>query len=578
MKKRAQKGNVKQVMPAATETDTPEKIPEKEKPQTTEPSPQPELLPSEEKNPVPQPLRELETSGTHTSCWLPDAEPLPTGKLGEHFFADVVVVGGGIAGVTIAFNLVRAGLKVALIEDGHVGSGETGRTTAHLTAILDDRYTRLEKLYGEDGAKLIAESHRHAIDFIDLVVHNENIDCDFKRVPGYLFRHPTDDKDSLQKEYEAVTRAGLKANLRDDVPGIPHEKGPCLEVENQAQFHPLKYLQGLCNLILRDGGRIFTNTHAATIDENGVTTADGFSVRANYVVVATNTPVNNKYRMHLRQSPYRTYVIGARVRKEMLPYALWWDTGDQSEQSSTPPYHYVRQQPLDELFDLLIVGGEDHHTGESGDVPVEIGRYDLLEEWMRRRFEVENIMYRWSGQVLEPVDSLAVIGRNPGDADNVFIVTSTSGSGMTYGTIAGMIIPDLIRGNENRWTKVYEPSRFKLRRAGLFLQETVAGLFESLKTKKQYAVLSEVPKGEGKVVEIDGIKLGAYRDDTDTMHLVHAECTHLGCIIKWNPDEKSWDCPCHGSRFTHMGKVMNGPANKDLDYHTIRENGRTAVE
>lgn len=526
---------------------------------------------------TPQPSQERTTSGAHRTYWLDSVEPLSLPKLHENISADVVIVGGGITGLTIAFNLSRDGYRVALVDDGNVGSGETGRTSAHLSTVLDHRYFELEKKYGARNTKLIAESHRRAIDFIELLQQNEQISCDFKRIPGYLFRHPTDDLDVLQKELEAATRAGLSVQRLDQVPGMQHEKGDCLLFEQQARFHPLKYLYGLCQAAIEKGARIFADTHAATIDTKGIVTSDGYSITARHIVVATNTPVNNKIAMHLRQAAVRTYIIGARVRKGSVEDALWWDTGDQTKDGLTQPYHYIRLQPYDAEYDLLICGGEDHPTG-SGKKTANETRYDTLEKWLRRKFSIEDVVYRWSGQVMEPMDALACIGHNPGNEDNVYIITSASGSGLTYGVIAGMIIPDLIKGKRNRWEKLYDPARFKLRRAVLYVKQTIRAVLGSLKAKKQFPPLGEVKRGEGKLVEIDGNKLGAYRDNQNVVHLVSTACTHLQCTVHWNSDEKSWDCPCHGSRFSYKGKVMNGPANKNLEYHSINSEGRKAVE
>ncbi|CAN5887153.1 FAD-dependent oxidoreductase [soil metagenome] len=511
------------------------------------------------------------TSGSNTTFWIDSAESLAFEKLDENLDVDVVIVGGGIAGISIAYNLVRSGKTVAIVEDGLIGSGETGRTSAHLTAVLDDRYYHLQKLYGKEDTKLIAESHRKAIEFIETIVNTESIKCDFQRVYGYLFLHPTDKPESLKKELDAACDAGLEVSELQDVPGINNVTGPCLRFSHQAQFHPLKYIHGLIKGITGQGGRIFTNTHASEIDENGILTRDGYRINAKHIVVAANSPVNNKYMLNMRQSPYRTYLIGARVRKDVVKDALWWDTGNQEDKSHS--YHYVRVQKLDDDFDLLLCGGEDHATGLSDDseIPNEADRYTILENWLRERFPIEDVVYKWSGQVIYPFDSLAYIGRNPMDKKNIYIVTGDSGNGMTYGTIAGMLVTDLINEHPNKYEKLYSPSRFKLKAANVFIEELVGGLSSYLKKRPTHPenTLESILPGEGKIVEIDGKKYGAFKDGGNLLHVVAAECTHMGCIIKWNRDEKSWDCPCHGSRFTNKGAVINGPANVDLQYHKI---------
>ncbi|MEO6131071.1 MAG: FAD-binding oxidoreductase [Saprospiraceae bacterium] len=410
------------------------------------------------------------TSGGHLSYWLEDAvHNVYSGRLNQNIHADVVIVGGGLAGITVAYCLSKSGKRVAVIEDGYIGSGETGRTTAQLVTALDDRYSDLEKIYGEADTKLIAESHMAAINLVEEICLKEKIDCDFRRVNGYLFLHPSDDKDELKKECFAATRAGIKVQDLDSIPGMLHSTEPCLEFPDQAQFHPIKYLEGLCEIITQHDGKIFTLTHAHEIDHTGITTNEGFRVNANHVVVATNSPVNNLAAMHLKQTSFRTYVVAGLVKKNALPYSLWWDTGDHHSDKNFPPYHYVRLAPYNKGYDLLISGGEDHPTGDirAGEKNEEI-RYKNLEDWTLLHFPVEQVLYHWSGQVIEPTDSLAFIGRNPLDKENVYIVTGDSGTGMTHGTIAGMLIPDLIKGRKNPYEAIYRPSRVTLKSGNMF--------------------------------------------------------------------------------------------------------------
>jgi nitrite reductase/ring-hydroxylating ferredoxin subunit len=277
--------------------------------------------------------------------------------------------------------------------------------------------------------------------------------------------------------------------------------------------------------------------------------------------------------MHLKQYPYRTYVIGAKVKKGLLPKALWWDTGDFENNKEIPPYHYVRLQNYDDTHDLLICGGEDHPTGIAEEKKInEQDRYALLEYWAKKMFPIEETVYQWSGQVLEPMDAMAYIGRNPHDKNNIYIATGDSGNGITHGTIAGILLTDLINGKENEWEKLYDPSRFKLFSSGkTFFKELAGGMLAYYKNKADESKPVEIGKimvGEGKIIQVEKEKYAAHRDENGVLHIVGAECMHLGCIIKWNKDEKSWDCPCHGSRYTKEGKVINGPANKDLEYFT----------
>lgn len=506
------------------------------------------------------------TSGQNISYWTDSISPAKQNLLKENLETDVVIVGGGIAGLSVAYCLIQSGKTVVLVEDGFIGSGETGRTTAHFVTALDDRYYHLEKVFGEEKTKLIAESHKVAIDFVEQVVKTENIDCSFERVNGYLFLHPSDKRESLEEELKAALRAGVEIKEVDQMPGLlQNEKALCFL--NQAQFHPLKYLKGLCKAIEQKGGKIYTGTHALIINHEGIATAKGFTVKAKHVVVATNSPVNNKYTLFSKQYAYRTYVIGALIKKNSLPKALWWDTGDFESNSKIPPYHYIRVHPYNEQYDLLISGGEDHPTADTSKTEVvEADRYKLLEDWTQRYFAAGDIVYHWSGQVLEPMDGIAFIGRNPLDKENVYIVTGDSGNGMTHCSFAGMLISDLINGKENKWEELYSPSRFTVKESGSAMQLVTDDLVNVLK-KWFYTgsvKFSSIKNGETGIVKLDGTKCGAYRDESGKLHLVSAECTHLKCMVLWNNDEKTWDCPCHGSRFTYDGKVINGPSNYNL--------------
>ncbi len=511
----------------------------------------------------------LTTSGSNISFWLDSVEPIRFTPLASDLRTDVVVVGGGLAGLSIAYSLIKAGKKVIVLEDGFVGSGETGRTTAHITNILDERYSEIEQLLGEDKCRHAAASHTEAINFIERVVEEEHIDCDFRRVEGFLFLHPNDTPETLDKELAAVRRYGLQVEMLPKVPGITGDTGPCLRFPGQAQFHPLKYLRGLAHAIVRHGGEIFTETRVEEIGAAGVRT-NGFVVAAEHVVVATHTPVNNMVTMHTKQFPYRTYVIGALIPKDSVTHALWWDTGSPKSAHVNDPYHYVRINPYDEHHDVLIAGGEDHKTGQADNG--EATAYSLLEDWARKRFpSIKEIVYRWSGQVMEPVDILAFIGKNPGD-HNIYIATGDSGNGMTHAAIAGMLISDLITGRANAWERLYDPSRITLKAASTFLQEAGNMSVQYLDYFRtgDLTPIEKLKPGQGEVVNMNGKRVAIYRDESEDLYAFSAICPHLGCILRWNQDEKSFDCPCHGSRFTCRGVVVNGPAKDDLQKLYLR--------
>ena len=457
-----------------------------------------------------------------------------------------------------------------MLDDGPIGGGMTGRTTAHLVNALDDRYFELERLHGEQGARLAAESHTAAIDLIERIVTQEAIDCEFSRLDGYLFVPPGDSQKILDDELEAARRAGLDLKKVERAP-LDYDTGPALLFPNQGQFHPLKYLAALADLIEQKGGRIHCGTHVSEVvggEQARVTSVNGSVVTCEAIVVATNTPVNDLVAIHTKQAAYQTYVIGARIPRGSITRALYWDTPD--------PYHYVRIQELDENSELLIVGGEDHKTGQEDDADT---RFSNLEHWTRERFPVADIVYRWSGEVMEPVDGLAFIGRNPLDKDNVFIATGDSGNGMTHGTIAGILISDLISGRDNDWEALYEPSRKTLRALPEFAKENlnVAAQFADLITPGEVESASEIQPGTGAVIRRGLMKIAAYRDDSGKVHERSAICRHLGCVVDWNSFEKTWDCPCHGSRYDALGKVIQGPANSDLPEVEDKETGARAT-
>jgi glycine/D-amino acid oxidase-like deaminating enzyme/nitrite reductase/ring-hydroxylating ferredoxin subunit len=514
-------------------------------------------------------------SGKSISVWMRTTEVPQFSKLNDDIRTDVCIVGAGISGLTTAYLLTREGKSVVVIDDGEIISGETERTTAHISNALDDRYFELEKLHGLEGARLACESHTAAIDRIESIVSQENIDCDFERLDGYLFVPPGESTDILHQELEATHRVGLtNVQLVERAPIDSFNTGLALRFPNQGQFHPLKYLVGLTQAILRNGGKIYAYTHADEIvggDEAKVTTSNGAAITADAIVVATNTPVNDKVAIHTKQAPYRTYVIGARVPAGSIPKALYWDTPD--------PYHYVRLQTETNPsgnYDLLIVGGEDHKTGQADDIEE---RYNRLEAWTRERFpQIEAIEYRWSGQVMEPVDYLGFIGQNPLDSSNVYIATGDSGHGMTHGTIAGMLLTDLIQGRTNAWSSIYDPSRVTVSAASEFIKENVnvAAQYTDWVTGGDIKSVEELAPGTGAVMRDGLTKIAAYKDETGTVYQCSATCTHLGCVVNWNNSEKSWDCPCHGSRFDPYGKVLNGPAIKDLEQLGEQTKSKTA--
>lgn len=494
--------------------------------------------------------------GRNVSYWQASQDGLETGALSDSTETDVCIIGGGIAGLTTAYLLTRAGRQVVVIDDGTIGGGETARTTAHLTYAIDDRFYRIAKWHGDEKAKLAVESHSRAIDEIEKIVSMENINCDFSRLDGYLFEAEEGD-DDLDEELETAHRLGFnQIRLVERAAIKDFDTGRALLFPDQGQFHILKYLSGLAKAIEQNGGRLFSNTRA--VEWKGekspqVNTLDGRTIKAGAIVLATNYPIMSK--MFAKLPAYRTYAIGVRVPKGSVEKVLLWDTGD--------PYHYIRIQEEND-HDVLIVGGEDHRTGQENDGDE---RFQNLWKWTADHFpSAEKVIHHWSGQCFETHDGLAFIGRFSEDEPNVYLITGDSGMGMTHGTIGGMLVSDLILGRENPWAEVFEPSR-------LATQSIIEAIPEVIKstaplvdwiTSGDVSSVDEIKNGEGAIIRDGMSKIAAYRDENGKLYRRSAVCTHMGCIVRFNSAEKTWDCPCHGSRFGVDGHVINTPAMAPL--------------
>lgn len=512
-------------------------------------------------------MLESRGSGSSLPLWLKNFELTNFSPLEEDLSAEVCVVGGGIAGLSCAYNLTSHGIDTVLLEDGNIGGGETSRTTGHLSNALDDHYYELERVFGVEGSRIAAESHASAIKFIANLVQSEEIDCQFNFVDAFLFLPPGESISFLNKELQAVHKAGITdAEIVSRSPIESFDTGPCIRFPNQAEFSPLPYLSALTRLISKNGGKIFTNTHVEEFNNESsnhiVRTSNGKKVTAKHVIIATNSPIYDRLTMHTKLTAYRTFVIAGKIPKNYVPKGLYYDTLD--------PYHYIRTVSSTPNEDYLVIGGEDHRTGHQDDANMQ---YDILEAWSRERFPLlKEIEFKWSGQIMEPVDCLAFIGRYP-HKENVFLATGDSGNGLTHGTIAGLLISDLIRGKENAWEKLYAPRRKSFTTIPDFVQENVDTLMQYTDwiSGKHEESVKNIELDSGAIVD-EGFgkgKLAVYRDAAGQFHTRSAICPHLGGVVRWNPAEKSWDCPCHGSRFDCYGKVLHGPAIRSLKHVSI---------
>lgn len=500
--------------------------------------------------------------GDTVSFWSDTAPDMRYPALSRSLSVDVVVVGGGITGVTAAFLLKRAGKTVALLERGRCGGFDTSRTTAHLTAITDQRLHDLVRHFDKDRARLVWEAGFAAIEQIETLVRREEIDCDFLRVPGYLHAPvlPTvsDHRDTLEADAALATELGFEARFLEHIPafGVPG-----IEFPGQAKFHPLRYVAALLAKIPGDGSHVFERTEVKEIEEEPLKVHAGrHAIRCQHLVLATHTPLMGVTGLvkallfQTRLSLYTSYVVGAQIPAGTIPEASFWDTSD--------PYYYLR---IDRGpgGDYAIYGGNDHKTGQASDTD-ECFRW--LEAALTELIPGAAVDHRWSGQVIETHDGLPFIGET---APRQFAATGFAGNGMTFGTLGAMMARDYVLGRESPWGELFAPERKKLR----------GGLLTYLKENKDYPYylvrdrlvpaeatsLRSVPRGQGRIVAHRGRKVAAYRDPGGTLSLCSPVCTHLGCLVAWNEAESTWDCPCHGSRFSPEGRVLSGPAEKDLE-------------
>lgn len=500
----------------------------------------------------------MNTAGERSrSLWMEVAAPRAV-RLSENVSCDVAVVGAGIAGVSTAYELSQAGLSVIVLDRGPLGRGITSRTTAHLTFSHDDTYDEVISKHGEDHARQVFESQRAAIGRLDEIRQAEKIACDFVRADGFLFAPKRDDVSMLEGELAACHRLGFAGVEWARGLAVQGPYARALRFPDQAHFHPLKYLYGVIATLKKRGVKFFANSAVVSLEEQKASVrlkTDAGSVAARYAVVATNGPIANRVVVHDKQGPYRTYAFAAEIRRGALPDALYWDTED--------PYHYVRLQPGTNGKDHIIVGGEDHKTGEANDAEQ---RFERLQAWAKEYFPmIGRITHRWSGQVLDPFDYLPFIGRNPGQ-QNIFIATGDSGQGFTNGPLAGLILAGLIARGDHKWASLHDPSRKTASALSNFVSENVTPMknYAQYVTPGEVASEREIKRGEGAIMREGLGKVAVYRDPRGVIHRRSAACTHTGCLVHWNSFEKCWDCGCHGSHFSPVGEVLNAPAMTPL--------------
>ena len=497
----------------------------------------------------------------HASFWQETAGNLAAHypALSEDLHADVAILGGGITGLTAALHLQQAGRRVAVLEAGQIGDGTTGYTSGHLDATTDTPLASMIFEFGEDAAATVAAANRDAIDQIELRCR-EYSDCEFKRLPSYQFTESASGLAALKDQCAAGRKLGYSCWFTRDVP-LPFSCLGAVQVEHQARFHPLRYVQQMAAEFASLGGQVFENTSAMP-PENGqpshVDTAGG-RVTADSIVVATHSPFLGISQFEFRVFPYQSYVIAARVNNPPED-ALYWDDAD--------PYHYIRlASSLDP--DLVLIGGLDHKTGQPVD---EREHFVDLERYATQRFFVRSIEQRWSAQYFIPADGLPHVGRVPA-AEHLFIATGFAGTGLTWGTVAGSLIARTIIGQRHPLEQILQPGRLTL------LASTAEMVAENLDVMRRFAVdrftaprgsEEQIAPGSGRVITQQGRMQAVYRDASGDLHRFSPVCTHAGCIVHWNEAERTWDCPCHGGRFTALGQRFAGPPTRDLASEPLR--------
>ncbi len=501
--------------------------------------------------------------GRAESYWLATVPEPSYPALKGDIRVDIAIIGGGIAGLTTAYLLKEAGFSsIAVIEAGRILRGVTGHTTAKVTSQHSLIYDRLLSKFGKRQAQQYAESNQAALEKIASIVASKKIDCDFVRKPSYVYAGSEDSTNKIQNEAQTARNLGLPASFEENLP-LTFKTYGAVRFNNQAQFHPVKYLNALAEEIHEDGCHIFENTRALKIEgEEPVTiTTDKGTIRARKVVQATHYPIHDRpglFFQRLYQS--RSYVLGVRIR-DPFPDGMFINAEE--------PVRSLRSQSTDK-GELILVSGEGHRTGEEEH---EISRYQNLEKWVRSVYSVDSIDYRWSSQDAISIDHIPYIGRQTSGNDSIFLATGFKKWGMTMGTVAAMIIKDMIREKYNPWEEVYDPSRFKpVESAKTLLSQAVEATkgFVGDRILPTHKEASQIGPEEGAIVKIEGERVAAYRDRNGVLYTLDPSCRHLGCIVSWNDAEKTWDCPCHGSRYKATGEVIHSPAVYGLSEKKIR--------
>ena len=509
-----------------------------------------------------------EPVGASNPYWIASTGNTDYPSLNEDIEVDVAIVGGGIAGISTAYLLNRAGLKVAVIEADRILQGTTGHTTAKITSQHGLIYAKLKKQIGEELTRQYAEANQHAIQQIAETIRENKIECDFDWRPAFVYTQSGDYLRQLEDEANAASSLGIKAGYLDHSP-LPFPVKASLRFEQQAQFHPLKYLKSLAQLMIRAGGQIFEHTEAVDIEQAVqpvVVTRNGNKVSASKVVIASHFPFFDGGNMYFaRMYVEKSYIVAAQTQGP-FPQGMFI--------SAENPTRSLRSQPFAH-GEMVLFAGEHHKTGHDEDASQ---HYQNLIDFAAENFKLKNLLYRWSTQDCMTMDGIPYIGNLTEHNPDIYVATGFGKWGMSNGTAAAMILTDLIMKGDSPWAKVYNPSRVSLTASSLktFITQNAMVAKDLLAGKLQnLPEHTEIGKGEAAVIEYEGKRMGIYRDEDDKLHMIDTTCTHLGCELAWNSAEKTWDCPCHGSRFSPEGDIIEGPAINKLHH---AEEGDNIVE
>jgi len=497
--------------------------------------------------------------GAMISLWQDNISTYaPVNKHNPDTLYDVIIVGGGITGMSTALLLQQAGKQCIVLEKDNLCFGTTGGTTAHLNTLLDTTYADIASGFGEDAPALVANAARAAIQLIRNNIYAYDIECGFMERTAYVFAESEDEVKELDKIYTAsVEKAALKMQYTDTIP-IPVPFTKAISIEEHASFNPTEYVYGIAKAYEAAGGVILQDCHVTDVQDNDTitaTTSKG-SLYSKALVYATHIPTGVNL-LHLRCTPWRSYALALELdNDDAYPDGLVYDSKD--------PYHYYRTQTV-KGKKYLIAGGNDHKTAHEENTE---HCFIRLEAYFRNYFNIQHVAYKWSSQYYESADGLPYIGNLPGHNNNIFVATGFGGNGMTYSGVAALLLSDMIIGKENEWMKLFNPNRIKPI-AGFtnFIKQNadvVVELVHSIIPADTLHSLAELAKGEARVVDYEDKKIALYKDEEGELHAIGSTCTHLKCTVSWNNAEKSWDCPCHGARFSCDGKVLTAPADRPL--------------